>query len=161
MLPGQEGSLKFSSLTAARGSGDFWCGKKKGHGEVKQWCKGLWSYNHIILSEKSILNSQNSVHGSYLFISLLIMHPSIYLSKNGTKLFVWGIQVCWAKSLPSETEGGGKWERHGGDREAKSEWAVINMLQSGCISEEHWEETTGHYSTTKGLLISLLGFNWG
>lgn len=39
------------------------------------------------------------------------------------------------------------------------EWAVINMLESGCISEGHWEETMGHYSTTKGLLISLLGFN--
>lgn len=36
---------------------------------------------------------------------------------------------------------------------------MINMLESGCISEGHWEETTGHYSTTKGLLISLLGFN--
>lgn len=25
----------------------------------------------------------------------------------------------------------------------------------------YWEEMTGHYSTTKSLLISLLGFNWG
>lgn len=45
------------------------------------------------------------------------------------------------------------------DTEKEREWAVINMLESGCISEGHWEETTGHYSTTKGLLISLLGFN--
>lgn len=45
------------------------------------------------------------------------------------------------------------------ERQSEREWVVINMLQSGCISEGHWEETTGHYSTTKGLLISLLGFN--
>lgn len=69
--------------------------------------------------------------------------------------------ICLAR----QREGGeGERERDFGmdrdrEREAESEWAVINMLQSGCISAGHLEETTGHYSTTKGLLISLLGFN--
>lgn len=44
--------------------------KKNGHGEVKKcWCKGLWSCNHIILSEKSILKlSEQKQSTSQLFI---------------------------------------------------------------------------------------------
>ncbi len=120
----------------------------------------LQSYYYIFFGTVYMLANYIFIYCDYL--------STIYLSKNGFKLFVSGIQPdgntlvssvlsqCLPCSRLKERDIGRNRDR---ERDTEREWAVINMLQSGCISEEHWEETTGHYSTTKGLLISLLGFN--
>ena len=83
------------------------------------------------------------------------------MAKNGTKFFSREFKSGRLSLCPARLRDGERGRHIGRDRDRQrgNEWAVINMLQSGCISEGHWEETTGHYSTTKGLLISLLGFN--